>query len=102
MPHMLGENFLPESVQSRRRQFREKVNNLRQPLKDFRQSNVPGPNLVGKAETQFQSVKDKFFSREGVLKRIKSFRSQQGQSNQQAQQKQQQNQQSSGSNQPAT
>jgi len=77
MPHMLGENFLPESVQSRRRQFREKVNNLRQPIKNFRENTVPGPNVVGKAESQLQGLKNQFFSREGVLSRIKSFRSQQ-------------------------
>jgi len=79
MPSMLGDRLLPQSVQTRRRQVRSKLQDLRQPVKSRRESIVPGPNLVGKAENRFSSAKDRFLQRQTVLQRIKSMRQSQGQ-----------------------
>lgn len=75
MPQMLGQKFLPESVQSRRRQLRNKVNNLRSPVRQKRTDLVPGPDIIGTAEDQLMGLRDGFVSRQGVLGRIKARRS---------------------------
>lgn len=79
MPHMLGENFLPESVMQRRRQVRDRLQSLRQPIKSTRES-LPGPNVIGQVENSAKSFRDKFVSRQNVLSRIKNMRSQSGSS----------------------
>lgn len=72
MARLLGDNLLPDSVVSRRRQFRERVSDLRQPVRQFRERNVPGPDLVGTAEEQLTSLRNSIISRDSVLNRIRS------------------------------
>lgn len=79
MPHMLGENFLPESVMQRRRQVRDQLQSFRQPIKSARE-NIPGPDVIGQVENSAKSLRDKFVSRQSVLSRIKNMRSQAGSS----------------------
>lgn len=71
MPRMLGERVLPESVQARRRQIRNRVTDLRQPIRNRRQNLVPGPDLIGEAETRFMNLRDRVVDRNSVLSRIK-------------------------------
>lgn len=71
MPEMLGNNFLPSSITSARRRFREKVTELREPVKRFREQNIPGPDVIGKTEEQMTSLRDDFVRRESVLSSIK-------------------------------
>ena len=75
---MLGDNLLPQSVQDSRRQIRSRLQDLRQPVKNARES-IPGHDLIGKAENQFSSIRDQFLSRKTLMERIQELRSQQGQ-----------------------
>lgn len=75
MPRMLGDRVLPTSVQQKRQQLRNRVSSLREPIKDFREQNVPGPDVVNKAETSVSSLRDRFVSREMVLSRLKDMKS---------------------------
>ena len=70
MPEMLGNNFLPESVTSARRRFREQVMQIRRPVRRFRENNVPGPDIVGTVEDELTSLRDNFVRRESVLSQI--------------------------------
>lgn len=72
MARLLGDNLLPDSVVSRRRQVRQKISDLRQPIRQFRERNVPGPDLVGSAEEQFMNLRNKLVSRDSVMSRIRS------------------------------
>ena len=75
MAKMLGDNVLPDSVVSRRRQVRERVRDLRRPLRRFRESNVPGPDVVGSAEDKFTDLRNQVVSRDSVVERIRARRS---------------------------
>lgn len=75
MPQLLGDNVLPESVQSRRRQLRERVMGIREPARNFRENRVPGPDIVGTAESTLTDLRDRVVTREGVLSRIRERRS---------------------------
>jgi len=75
MARLLGDNLLPDSVVSRRRQFRERVRGLRSPVQQFRESNVPGPDLIGTAEDKLVDFRDRIISRDSVVKRIRARRS---------------------------
>ena len=79
MAQMLGDNLLPESVQSARRRFRNRLQSVRRPIRQTRQDLVPGPDLIGRVETQVMSVRDRIVSRDSLLSRV---RDQQGQMNQ--------------------
>lgn len=77
MAQMLGDNLLPESVTSRRRKVRERVRDLRQPIKERRQSvssKVPGPNVIDKAEESLTSLRNSFVTRDTMLSRISDRR----------------------------
>lgn len=74
MAEMLGNRVLPESVVTRRRRVRERINNLRRPVKEFRQENVPGPDVIGKVESTTLDVRDKFVTRDSVLQMIRDRR----------------------------
>lgn len=67
MPQMLGESVLPDSVNSRRRQVRERVQSLREPVRSTREDVVPGPDVVGKLESQLMTARDRFAQRDGML-----------------------------------
>ena len=75
MARMLGEKFLPESVQERRRQVRERAMSLREPVRNFREQNVPGPDILGRVESRVTSLRDRAVSRDSVLERIRMRRS---------------------------
>lgn len=71
MAEMLGNRFLPESVVSARRRMREQITQVREPVRRFREQNVPGPDIVGKAESQFTSLRNQFVRRDSVLEMIR-------------------------------
>lgn len=71
---MLGDKLLPESVQTRRRDLRSRVNELRQPLRQRRQNLVPGPDVVGEAENRLGNIRNRVVDRQTVLERIQSMR----------------------------
>lgn len=72
MARMLGDRFLPESVQGTRRRVRNRLQDLRQPIRRRREDLVPGPDLVGQAESRFRDFRDRFVSRDGLLARMRS------------------------------
>lgn len=74
MARMLGDAVLPEQVQSRRRSLRNRVSNLRQPIRDFRQQNVPGPDVLGTVESNLSDLRDRFVSRTTALERVRQRR----------------------------
>lgn len=74
MARMLGERLFPESVTQRRRQLRNRVQDLREPVRRFREQNVPGPDLVGRAESSVMSLRDRFVDRDSVLSGIMTRR----------------------------
>lgn len=74
MARLLGDRLLPDSVVERRGQFRERVMDMRQPLRQFRERNVPGPDLIGTAEDRFTDLRDRVVSRNSVLSRIQARR----------------------------
>lgn len=71
MARMLGENFLPESVQSARRRVRNRVQDVRQPIRQRREDLVPGPDVIGMTEQRLSGLRDRFVSRDGLLSRVR-------------------------------
>lgn len=71
MARMLGERFIPESVQSRRRSLRQRLGSLRDPIRTRREEFVPGPDLIGTAEEQLSDLRDSFVSRDSVVASIR-------------------------------
>lgn len=72
MARMLGERVLPEQVNNARRRVRARVSDIREPIRQRRQQLVPGPDLIGRTESMFRDLRDRFVSREGLLSRIRS------------------------------
>lgn len=70
MAEMLGNNVLPESVVSARRRFRRKLADVREPVRNFRENTVPGPDIVGNVEDQVTSLRDQFVRRNSMLSMI--------------------------------
>lgn len=75
---MLGDNLLPDAVQSRRRQLRSRVEGLRQPIRQRRQNIVPGPDVVGRLEDTVTGLRNKAVDRDAVLARIRERRADSG------------------------
>jgi len=71
---MLGNRVLPESVVTRRRRMRERLSNLRRPVKQFRRENVPGPDVVGQVESSVMDLRDRFVTRNSMMDRMKERR----------------------------
>lgn len=71
MATLLGERFVPESVQSRRRSMRRRLNDLREPVRSRREDLVPGPDLIGTAETRIDDLRRSFVTRDSA---VASFR----------------------------
>lgn len=71
---MFGENLLPESVNERRRNLRSRVQGLREPIRSRRENLVPGPDVIGRAESRVADLRDRVLEREGVLSRIRARR----------------------------
>lgn len=74
MAEMLGNRILPESVVARRRRLRERVNNLRRPVKQFRQENIPGPDVIGEVESSVADLRNRFVRRDSVLQKMRERR----------------------------
>lgn len=74
MPDMLGDNLLPDSVQSRRRSARRRLQNLRDPVRSTRERVVPGPDVVGRAEASFSDLRNRVVSADGLMDRIRERR----------------------------
>lgn len=72
MSPMLGESVLPETVNDARRRVRNRVSSMRQPLRRSRQDLVPGPDLIGRAESSFTDLRNRFVNREGLIERVRS------------------------------
>lgn len=74
MPRLLGENVLPDSVQQRRESVRERLQDVREPIRRRRAQTVPGPNIIGQIESQVTSLRNNVISRDGVMSRIRDVR----------------------------
>lgn len=64
---MLGEQVLPEEVQSRRRKVRRRLNQLREPIRSRRQDVVPGPDIIGTAEQNIMNLRSRLTGGSGIL-----------------------------------
>lgn len=78
MPQLLGDRLLPDTVVERRNQFRERVMELRRPIRDARERMLPGPDLVGNAEDRLTDLRNRVVSRQSVVGRIRQRRSDSG------------------------
>jgi hypothetical protein len=72
MSPMLGESVLPEAVNDARRRVRSQVRSLRQPIRQRRESLVPGPDVIGQTETTLMDLRDRVATRDGLLSRVRS------------------------------
>lgn len=72
MARMLGDNVLPESLQSRRRSIRNRLKNLREPIRRRRSEAVPGPDVIGSLESRVSGLRDKVVDRDSALENIRS------------------------------
>lgn len=75
MADLLGNRLLPESLASKRRDLRNRLNEIRQPLRDFRTNMVPGPNVVEMTESQFMGLRNKVTERDSAMNTIARRRS---------------------------
>lgn len=72
MARMLGERVMPESVTAKRRQLRSRIQDLREPVRSKREDLVPGPNVIGKLESQVNQLRTSVVERDSVLSRIRN------------------------------
>lgn len=75
MARLVGDRYLPESFVSRRRSMRQKIRELRNPVRSFRESNVPGPDVVGKVEDTLMGARDSFVRRDALVSRLRDMAS---------------------------
>lgn len=73
MAQMLGDRLLPEAVQVQRRKVRNKITDLREPIRERRQDLVPGPDVIGSIEENVSDLRSRFVSRDTLLKRVKDM-----------------------------
>jgi len=73
MARLIGDRFVPESVQSRRRSVRSRLNEIREPIRSRREDLVPGPDLVGTAERQVSDLRDSFVSRDSIVASLREM-----------------------------
>lgn len=78
MPRMIGEGFLPEAVQSQRNKLRNRLLDLREPIRSTREDLVPGPDVLGKVENTVKDFRDRVVTRESVIDRIQARRGNDG------------------------
>ena len=71
MSPMLGESILPETVNDARRRVRNRVSSVRQPLRRSRQDLVPGPDIIGRAESNFNDLRNRVVNRDGLIERVR-------------------------------
>lgn len=67
MSTLLGDRFVPESLQSRRRSMRRRLRDVREPVRSRREDMVPGPDLIGTAERQVSDLRNSFVNRGSVV-----------------------------------
>lgn len=67
MSTLLGDRFVPESLQSRRRSVRRRLRDIREPVRSRREDMVPGPDLIGTAERQVSDLRNSFVNRDSVI-----------------------------------
>jgi len=70
MVQMLGDRLLPEAVQTQRRKMRNRLTNLREPIRQKRQELVPGPDVMGSLGENLSDLRSKVVDRKTVLERI--------------------------------
>lgn len=73
MAKLLGDKFLPESVATRRRSVRKSIRSLRDPVRNFRESTVPGPDVVGMAENTVLDLRDSFTTRDSLVAKLRDM-----------------------------
>lgn len=73
MPRFLGDRFLPESVVVRRRSVRRRVRNLRNPIRSFRESNIPGPDVVGSVENTVLGARNRIVTRDALVNSLRDM-----------------------------
>ena len=64
---LLGERALPDSVQSRRRSLRNRLEDLRDPIRERRESTVPGPDLIGRGEDVVEQARTRVATRDSPI-----------------------------------
>lgn len=74
MAQLVGDRFLPEQVASARQRVRSRLSELREPIRSRREQLVPGPDIIGRVEDQFSSLRSRFVSRTSLMERIRSQR----------------------------
>lgn len=72
---MLGNRVLPDSVQSQRRRLRSRLRDIREPIRRRRQNLVPGPDLIGSAESRLMDLRSRAMQRDGFVDMMKNARS---------------------------
>lgn len=75
MADMLGQNILPEEINNRRRNLRQRLNSLRDPVRRRREDLVPGPDIIGRAESSLQDLRRRVVGMDGPLSGIRERRS---------------------------
>lgn len=71
---MALQSVLPDSVNQRRRQVRQRLQGLREPIRSRREQLVPGPDVVGAAEERFANLRSQVTRRDSILQRIRQRR----------------------------
>lgn len=71
MARMFGEGVLPESVNARRRQLRNRLQDLRDPVRNFREENIPGPDVIGSLEGSLMNLRTSVVERDSVLSGVR-------------------------------
>lgn len=74
MARLLGDRFLPDVVTQKREQLRERLLDIRDPIRRMRARTVPGPNLIGEVEGTVTDYRDRFVTRDSVLEMIRTRR----------------------------
>jgi len=84
MARLLGEDALPEQVNSARRTVRRRASSLREPIRSTREDLVPGPDVIGSLESRAMGLRSKLTSagnmqsvlseREGLANRLMNLR----------------------------
>jgi len=73
MNKLLGDKFLPESVATRRRSVRQSLSSIRNPVRNFRESTVPGPDVIGMTEDKILDFRDSFTTRDGLVTKLREM-----------------------------
>jgi hypothetical protein len=75
---MLLQDVLPDAVSERRRELRQRLQSLREPIRSRREQFVPGPDVVGSVEERLMDLRSQVTQRENILERIRERRADSG------------------------